>query len=107
VVGKTPEDMAVAANALIGHGGGLCVVENGVVTALLDLPVAGLLSLKSGEEIYGAIKQLKIAYKKLGIVLDEPFIQLAFLALPVIPKIKLTDKGLFDVSTFSYISLQA
>lgn len=107
VVGKTPEDMAVAANALIGHGGGLCVVENGVVTALLDLPVAGLLSLKSGEEIYEAIKQLKIAYKKLGIVLDEPFIQLAFLALPVIPKIKLTDKGLFDVSTFSYISLQA
>lgn len=107
VVGKTPEEMAVAANALISHGGGLCVVENGVVTALLELPVAGLLSLKSGQEIYESIKLLKIAYKKLGIVLDEPFIQLAFLALPVIPKIKLTDKGLFDVSTFTYINLQA
>ena len=107
VVGKTTEDMAIAANALISHGGGLCVVENGKVSALLELPVAGLLSLKSGEEIYEAIKRLKVAYKRLGIVLDEPFIQLAFLALPVIPKIKLTDKGLFDVSTFSYISLQA
>jgi adenine deaminase len=107
VVGKTPEDMAIAANALINHGGGLCVVEQGEVTALLELPVAGLLSLKSGDEIYESIKLLKVAYKKLGIVLDEPFIQLAFLALPVIPKIKLTDKGLFDVSTFSYISLQA
>lgn len=107
VVGKSVDDMVVAVNALINAGGGLVVVENQKVTALLELPVAGLLSLKSGQDIYEDIKRLKIAYKNLGITLDEPFIQMAFLALPVIPKIKLTDRGLFDVSTFSYIDLQA
>ena len=77
------------------------------VTALLELPLAGLLSLKTGNEIYEDIKKLKIAYHNLGITLEEPFIQMAFLALPVIPKLKLTDRGLFDVSKFSYISLEA
>ncbi|MDD4973940.1 MAG: adenine deaminase [Bacteriovorax sp.] len=107
VVGKTIGEIVVAVNALIKSGGGLCVVDGKNVTALLELPLAGLLSLKTGIEIYEEIKKLKIEYHKLGITLEEPFIQMAFLALPVIPKLKLTDKGLFDVSTFSYISLEA
>ncbi len=107
IIGKNVGDMVIAANALIKAGGGLCVVEDSKVTAILELPMAGLLSLKSGEAIFDEIKKLKVAYKKLGIILNEPFIQMAFLALPVIPKIKLTDRGLFDVSTFSYISLEA
>lgn len=107
VIGKTIEDMVVAVNALITAGGGLCVANHHQVTALLELPMAGLLSLKTGGEIFEDIKKLKIAYLDCGIVLDEPFIQMAFLALPVIPKLKLTDRGLFDVSTFSYIKLEA
>jgi adenine deaminase len=107
VIGKTIEDMVVAVNALITSGGGLCVANHQKVTALLELPMAGLLSLKTGGEIFDDIKKLKIAYQDCGIVLDEPFIQMAFLALPVIPKLKLTDRGLFDVSTFSYITLEA
>lgn len=107
VVGKTIAEIVVAANALIKSGGGLCVVDGEQVTALLELPLAGLLSLKTGIEIYEEIKKLKVEYHKLGIILEEPFIQMAFLALPVIPKLKLTDKGLFDVSTFSYIPLEA
>lgn len=106
VVGFSIADIVVAANALIQSGGGLCVVDGEKVTALLELPLAGLLSLKTGNEIYEEIKKLKIEYHKLGITLEEPFIQMAFLALPVIPKLKLTDRGLFDVSTFSYISLE-
>lgn len=107
VVGKTIEEIVVAANALIKSGGGLCVVDGKEIKALLELPLAGLLSLKTGEEIYEDIKNLKVEYHKLGITLEEPFIQMAFLALPVIPQLKLTDRGLFDVSTFSYIGLEA
>lgn len=106
VVGKTINEMVVAANALIKSGGGLCVVDGKKVTALLELPLAGLISLKAGNEIYEEIKNLKVEYHKLGITLEEPFIQMAFLALPVIPKLKLTDRGLFNVSTFSYIPLE-
>jgi adenine deaminase len=106
VIGKNIKDMVFAINALIESGGGLCVVDAGVLQSLLPLPIAGLISLKSGTEIFEEIKKLKIAYKKLGITLGEPFIQMAFLALPVIPTLKLTDKGLFDVSTFSYIPLR-
>ena len=107
VIGKTIEDMVVAVNALITSAGGLCVVEDQKVTGLLELPLAGLLSLKTGGEIFHDIKKLKTAYKNIGITLEEPFIQMAFLALPVIPKLKLTDRGLFDVTTFSYIDLEA
>jgi adenine deaminase len=106
VIGENIEDMVIAVNALIAAGGGLCVVQNKQVTALLELPMAGLLSLKTGGEIFEDIKKLKVAYKNCGVVLEEPFIQMAFLALPVIPKLKLTDRGLFDVSTFSYIDLE-
>jgi adenine deaminase len=107
VIGTTIEDMVIAVNALIASGGGLCVAQNQSVTALLELPLAGLLSLKTGSEIFEDIKKLKIAYKNCGTTLEEPFIQMAFLALPVIPKLKLTDHGLFDVTTFSYIDLEA
>jgi adenine deaminase len=106
IIGKSIPEIVIAANALIKSGGGLCVVDGKIVTAMLELPLAGLLSLKTGNEIFEEIKKLKIAYHELGIKLEEPFIQMAFLALPVIPKLKLTDKGLFDVSTFSYIGLR-
>lgn len=106
IIGKTIKEIVVAANALIKSRGGLCVVDDKNVTAHLELPIAGLLSLKTGIEIYEEIKKLKNEYHKLGITLEEPFIQMAFLALPVIPKLKLTDRGLFDVGTFSYIPLE-
>lgn len=106
VIGKTINDMVTAINALIKTGGGLCVADEQQVKSLLPLPIAGLISLKSGDEIFEEIKSLKVEYKKLGIQLSEPFIQMAFLALPVIPCLKLTDKGLFDVTTFSYIPLR-
>lgn len=105
-IGTNVADMVVAINSLIKSGGGLCVASHDLIQAQLDLPVAGLLSLKSGEEIFNEIKELKGAYQDCGITLDEPFIQMAFLALPVIPALKLTDKGLFDVTQFKYISLE-
>lgn len=106
-IGTNLEDLVIALNTLIESGGGLVVVQDKKVTGLLELPIAGLLSMKKGEELFEDIKKLKVAYKNCGVILDEPFIQMAFLALPVIPKLKLTDKGLFDVSVFNYISLEA
>lgn len=106
VIGTNAADMTLAANTLIEKGGGFVVVEGGEIKALVELPIAGLLSLKSAEEIKDGIARLKTAFRALGVVLDEPFIQMAFLALPVIPTLKLTDRGLVNVTNFTFIPLQ-
>lgn len=107
VVGQNQEEMALAVNQLIESGGGLCVVEGKKVLAHLPLPIAGLMSKASGEEITGGINELRRAFKGLGVKLEEPFLQMAFLALPVIPSLKITDRGLVDVSTFKFTELRA
>jgi adenine deaminase len=104
VVGASDADMAVAVNRLIEMGGGFAVADNGVVTAELALPIAGLMSLKSFEEVAHDLHHLRDAAKALGCVLPEPFLQVAFLALPVIPHLKMTDRGLFDVDKFDFVS---
>lgn len=105
VIGTNAADMELAANTLIEKGGGFVVVNNGKVEALVELPLAGLLSLQSAEEIKAGIETLKVAFKKLNVQIEEPFIQMAFLALPVIPTLKLTDRGLVDVTQFAFIPL--
>lgn len=107
VIGTNAKDMALAVNTLIEKGGGFVVVDQEKVQALVELPIAGLLSLKSAEEIKNGIADLKKAFRALGVTLDEPFIQMAFLALPMIPTLKLTDRGLVNVTNFSFIPLQA
>jgi adenine deaminase len=104
VVGATDADMAVAVNRLIEMGGGFAVADGGEVTAELALPLAGLMSLKSFEEVAHDLHHLRDAAKALGCVLPEPFLQVAFLALPVIPHLKMTDRGLFDVDKFDFVS---
>jgi adenine deaminase len=106
IIGDNLEDMVLAANTLIKSGGGLTVTSHQKVEALLELPLAGLISLKSAEELVQELDHLKNAFKKINIKLHEPFIQMAFLALPVIPSLKLTDRGLFDVTKFQYIPLK-
>jgi adenine deaminase len=106
IIGDNIADMVLAANTLINSGGGLVVTSKNKVEALLELPIAGLISLKSSEELVHELDQLKHSFKKIGIKIHEPFIQMAFLALPVIPTLKLTDRGLFDVTKFQYINLK-
>ena len=106
VIGKTPEDMAFAVNTLIKKGGGFCVTEGENVLACLPLPIAGLLSLETAETITQKIEELRVAFKKNGVVLHEPFLQMAFLALPVIPTLKITDRGLVDVTKFEFVSIK-
>lgn len=100
VVGIDYDDMALAATRLTQIEGGFVVAENGRITAELALPVAGLMSLQPFEEVEAALRQLRAAARSLGTTLEEPFLQLAFLALPVIPALKITDRGMVDVEAF-------
>ena len=103
VVGADEADMAVAVNRLIEIEGGFAVALDGKVIAELALPVAGLMSLLSFEEVHRALIPLRTAAKGLGVTLAEPFLQVAFLPLPVIPHLKITDMGLVDVDRFEFI----
>ena len=103
VVGVDYDDMALAANRLGEIEGGFVVVEGGRVLAELALPVAGLMSLEPFEQVHQDLIALRAAAKSLGVVLEEPFLQLAFLALPVIPHLKITDHGMVDVDRFEVI----
>jgi adenine deaminase len=100
IVGMSDDDMAIAANRLKEIEGGFCVVSNGMVLAELALPIAGLMSDKSFEDVRAALLPLRAAAKSLGTTLQEPFLQVAFLPLPVIPHLKITDKGMVDVDQF-------
>lgn len=104
VVGADYDDMALAANRLGEIEGGFVVVRGGRVLAELALPVAGLMSLQPYQGVRDDLMALRAAARELGVTLEEPFLQLAFLALPVIPALKITDRGLVDVEKFEIIS---
>jgi adenine deaminase len=102
VVGATDADMALAVNRVIEMGGGFAVADEGEITAALALPIAGLMSPQPFEAVSRDLKHLRHAAQALGCVLPEPFLQVAFLALPVIPHLKMTDRGLFNVDKFQF-----
>ena len=103
VVGTNEADMAAAVNRLREIEGGFAVADGGRVVAELPLPVAGLMSLTGFEEVHKKLIPLRAAAKGLGVTLAEPFLQVAFLPLPVIPHLKITDKGLVDVDRFEFV----
>ena len=96
--------MAEAVNLLIENEGGLVVVNEGLKKSL-PLPVAGLMSNKSAEEVSALYKELLDEAKKLNCELDSPFMTMSFMALLVIPSLKISNKGLFDVDEFSFKDL--
>lgn len=104
VVGQDDADMAVAVNRLREIGGGFVAVVNGQVAGELALPMAGLISVKPFEGVRSDLLALRQVIRDLGCPLPEPFLQLAFLPLPVIPHLKITDKGLVDVDRFELIA---
>jgi adenine deaminase len=86
-------------------GGGIAAVGDGQVLARLPLPVAGLMSDRPLAEVRDAMRALLAAARDLGCSLSNPYMQMAFLALPVIPELKLTDLGLVDVVKFDFCPL--
>jgi len=106
VIGDNDEDMLLAIKELKKVNGGFTVVGAGGVKATLELPIAGLISDKSMDYVVETLERLINEAKKLGINEKlEPFITLSFLALPVIPEIRVTDRGLFDVTNFKFINI--
>lgn len=103
VIGVNEDDMALAANRLGEIKGGFVVVEDGRVTGEIALPVAGLMSLEPYETVRDTLHTLRKAAYALGTTLEEPFLQVAFLPLPVIPHLKISDMGMVDVDRFALI----
>jgi adenine deaminase len=104
-VGVDDEDIVSAVRRVVKIGGGMVVVRGGLVLAELPLPIAGLISDLSLDELVKKQKRLDLATKDLGCTVEHPFGILSFLTLPVIPELKLTDKGLVDVNKFKIIDL--
>ena len=106
VIGSSEEDMVIAANHIKKIGGGLCVVSEGKVISELRLPVAGLMSTNSAAEIAKANVELRESAEKIGINEGiEPFMNMAFVSLPVIPVLKMTTQGLVNVNDFKRVDL--
>ncbi|MFE8694955.1 adenine deaminase [Cytobacillus sp. FJAT-53684] len=104
--GTSDEDIVYAITLTNEMKGGLVVVQNGELVASLPLPIAGLMSDQSATNIHERLKELNQALIKIGCSMEfNPFVTLSFLALPVIPELKLTDIGLFDVKEFKHIEV--
>jgi len=94
-------------NQLIALQGGFVVASKGSVLAELALPVAGLMSDRPATEVEDSLRLLRRILRKMGCGLDEPFVQMAFLPLSVIPHLKITNLGLVDVDAFRLIGLES
>ena len=105
VVGTTDEDMRTALEAVVKMGGGLVAVSDSNVLAEMALPVAGLMSLEPVRSVRDQLDRLIEVAHDMGTSLTDPFMTLSFLALPVIPELKLTDIGLVDVNKFEVVPL--
>jgi adenine deaminase len=107
VVGVDDADMAAAVNRLAEIGGGQVLVEGGGVVAEVACPIGGLLSDRPAEEVAASVEALDAAARRMGVSLGSPFMAMSFLALSVIPELKITDRGLVDTVNFELVPLQA
>lgn len=105
VVGSNDEDMALAANTLIECGGGLAAVLDGKVLSVVPLPIAGLMSDKSIEEMSAAIEKMEQTWEEMGSTLPSPFMTMALIPLACLPETRLTNRGLVDCRTFEFMDL--
>lgn len=107
VIGDNDADMALAVNEIVKLQGGITIASGGVIKGSLPLPIAGLMSTQSMECVTDILSNLRqIAIDSLCIPKTlEPFMTLSFLALPVIPELKITDRGYFDVKTFRFVDV--
>lgn len=108
VIGDNDEDMLTAVNHLEDIGGGICIASKGEIKHSLALPIAGLMSDLSLEEVHAKLKVMLNEAYAMGVSQEyDPFMTLAFLALPVIPELKITDLGLFDAVEYKFCPLKA
>ncbi|MGL6216989.1 MAG: adenine deaminase [Lacrimispora sphenoides] len=106
VVGTNDEDMAVAVNEVARLNGGLAVACDGGILNSMELPIGGLMSEKTAEEVMAQLDILNADAKKIGCEMEAPFMSLSFISLPTVPDLGLTDKGLVDVLEHKLIELE-
>lgn len=107
VLGTNDADMQVASQAIVELNGGIVVVKDGAVIASLQLEIAGLITDRAIAEVLEDLQTLHDSLAQLGFTQDfNPFLTLSFLSLPVIPKLKVTNKGLFDVDSFEFVTTE-
>lgn len=106
VMGANLEDMAFAANELAACGGGMIVVKDGRVLAKVAMPVAGLMADRPLETVAAEVAEMEEAWKALGCQMNAPFMTFSLIALPVIPDIRITNRGLADVTEFKLIETE-
>jgi adenine deaminase len=107
VVGVDDDDMAAATNHLRAIGGGQVAVADGTVLAEVPCPIGGLLSDRPVEEVAAAVRRMdEVAHGTLGATLPAPVMTMSFMALSVVPQLKLTDRGLVDVDRFELVPLE-
>ena len=108
-VGVSDEEIEVAVNKLVEQRGGIVVIKDKEVLSYMKMPIAGLMSDQSGEFVSQRIEEIhEIAHNELGVSREiEAVMTLCFMALPVIPELKLTDMGLFDVTQFDFLDINA
>jgi adenine deaminase len=107
VVGVADADMAAAVNRLREIGGGQVAVAFGQPVAEVACPIGGLLSDRPVEEVADAVSRMERASQELGVTLPSPFMAMSFLALSVVPELKITDRGLVDTVNFELVPLEA
>lgn len=105
IVGTNDYDMYVAAVELVKSQGGKVVVRDGEVISKLPLPIAGLMSDKEFDYVLSKCDELNNAAHSIGCTLEDPFMTMGFLSLPVIPELKITDKGIFDTNKFDFVDI--
>jgi adenine deaminase len=105
VIGASDDEMRAAVAAIVEMGGGQVVVAGGEVQAACPLPIAGLMSDQPLEAVAAQVEALTKAARALGCTLPDPLMTMSFLALAVIPSLKLTDRGLVDVGRFDFVPL--
>ena len=105
VVGTNDADMRAAVEQIVKMQGGFAVANNGKILAVVPLPIAGLLSNKPLPDVRDELDDANEVVKELGCAVQEPFMALSFMALSVIPELKLTDRGLVDVNQFKFVNL--
>lgn len=105
VIGTNDFDMYTAAVALIKCQGGKVVVKDGKIISQLPLPIAGLMSDKEFDFVVEKCDELNKAAHSIGCKLEDPFMTMGFLSLPVIPELKITDKGVFDTNKFDFVDI--
>lgn len=105
-VGVSDEELCKAVNLVIKNKGGLALIDHEQEISI-PLPIAGIMCAKDGYQVAKEYKELELSTKRLGTTLKDPFMTLSFMALLVIPHLKLSDKGLFDVDQFKFVSISA